>query len=239
MSPQDIGDQALLGQAGAGDTLWEESFTFADAGTWTIQATGGTGGGTGSIGISGGKAIWDGVSQDFAGYLAKQFSGGNKLSDEMFTQLGYGAKATKVDTQTTPIFFCASDGNFDMVDGAGNTIQAMGSLMFGAGGTNLGLHAFSRVNASPWTTYSPSWLGSDGADYWTTFYRTSSTGARIIVYPTSAKSSSDIDDTFTVSEDITDLDRALCCSQNGGAVTYRKTDAELLQMDFKSGVNEE
>jgi hypothetical protein len=88
-------------------------------------------------------------------------------------------------------------------------------------------------------SYSACWTGNGtGSDNWDTLYRTSATGARYIVYPTSARSSSDFDDTWVVNSATIGLDRILACGHADGG-GGRRSSGTIDEIIFKDGVNSE
>jgi hypothetical protein len=219
---------------GGGD--WVEEFPFDDQSTWTIASGGG---GTMTVNASSnGLMQWNGVDQNFSGYASKLFSNG-ALSDTMFTMLADETIWTQVDGIPAPLFYGASNKNFDMVEGGTSALAFVGGLMVGCGGTNTGDHGSQRNPDTELVNYSTCWVGNgSGSDNWTTMFRTSATGARFINYPTSARSSSDYDATWTIASVTIGLDRVLCTGQNGGA-SGRKANGSCEKLTFKDAVNEE
>ena len=212
---------------------WIEEFPFDSSTGWTIAS-----GGVGTMSISGGKMNWINVDQNFSGYATKLFAEG-ALSDTMFTMLADETVWTQDDTVPAPLFYGASNKNFDMVEGGSSALAFLGGLMVGCYIYTLGDHGSQRNPDTELVNYSTCWTGNgSGSDNWTTMFRTSATGARFINYPTSARSSSDYDATWTIASVTIGLDRVNCTGQNGGA-TGRKADGTCEKLTFKDEVNSE
>ena len=230
-----IRDQALLGAAGAGGaTDWTEEFPFDSDSGWTIAAGGG-----GTMSISGGNMNWNSVDQNFSGYATKQFSS-SALSDTYWTMLADQTVWTEVAGTPAPLFYGAANKDYDMVEGGTSALAFLGGLMVGCGPSSLGDHGSQRNPDTEAVNYSLCWAGNgSGSDNWTTMFRTSSTGARFISYPTSDRTASaDYDETWTIQSVTIGLDRATCTGQNGGASGRQATGA-CAKLTFKNEVNEE
>jgi hypothetical protein len=221
------------GAAGAG-TDWTEIFPFTSTSGWVQYIDTGNGEiGVGELGA--GKMGYDGVDQGSGSYATKLFSKGS-LSDTMWTMLVNKTIWTQVDTIPAPLFFGASDANNDINDG--DSISFLGGLMAGCGSTKTGDHGAGMASLDS-LAYSTCWTGNgSGSDNWDTVFRTSATGARFILYPTSAKSSSDYDETWTISSSITGLDRTIYAGQDAGPGS-RVSDGSIDEVTFKNEVNEE
>jgi len=210
-----------------------EEFPFDSSTGWTIAS-----GGTGSMTISGGKMNWVDVDQNFSGYATKLFAEG-ALSDTMFTMLADEVIWTQDQSVPAPLFYGAANKDFDMVEYGTSALAFLGGLMVGCGPTNTGDHGSQRNPDTELVNYSSCWAGNgSGSDNWTTMFRTSATGARFINYPTSARTSSDYDQTWTIFSATIGLDRVNCTGQNGGA-TGRKADGTCEKLTFKDEVNSE
>jgi len=231
--PQDIGDQALLGAVGAGGVGWEETFDFTSSSGWTIS---GSVGGTITVNSTvANKLSFVNVDQPSNAYATKLFSNG-ELDDCMFTLLADDVTWISGDPVPSPLYFGAGNANLDMKDA--NAVSFAGCMMTGCGGINYGDHGTVKDEAVAFN-YSACWIGNGtGTDDWLTFYRTSSTGARVICYPDSSKSSSDFDDAWLISSGTSGLDRVLATAQNDGP-SGRRSTGTVGQMTFKNEVNEE
>ena len=209
---------------------WVEEFPFDSITGWTINSGAG-----GTITPSSGLMDYVNVDQPCYSYASKGFSEG-ALSDTMWTLLADSVIWTQNDPVPAPCFFGASDRDSGLKDS--NTINFIGGLTAGCGPTNTGDHACDKYLATA-VSYTSCWLGNGtGSDNWDTLYRTSATGIRFILYPTSARSSSDYDQTKTIDSGITGLDRIICNGQDDGPYG-RDSDTTIDKITFKNEVNEE
>tara|TARA_R110002072_G_scaffold160685_1_gene312044 strand:- start:216 stop:923 length:708 start_codon:yes stop_codon:yes gene_type:complete len=224
----------------SGDT-WEETFAFgssfptaaSDGDTGTYTGVGGT------IQVSGGQMVYDNVDQPCSSYSSQLFSGGNILSDTMYTMLGYYTQWTFVQSPPAPCFYGASTSNNNLRDA--NNVTFLGGLMAGCGTTNKGDHGCNKAGTAA-VAYSACWTGDgSGTKNWTVMYRTSATGSTFLVYGdngSGGKGSQTYNDSYTISSSITGLDRLLCCGQNDSPYG-RDSDGVIEELIFKNGVNSE
>lgn len=218
--------------AGAND--WEETFNFESDSGWSLVA-----GSNGTIDVDPpaevNKLDFD-LVEDLCSSTARKMFAEGSLSDTMFTMLSNEVIWNTVDAVPSGLFYGASDNDLPMKDA--NDKDFLGGIMAGCGGTNTGEHGCSK-NGTTGVSYSGCWTGNgSGSDNWDTLYRTSATGARYIVYPTSARSSSDFDETFDVSDATIGLDRILACGHNDGG-GGRRSSGTIDEIIFKNEVNEE